>query len=488
MNWRILYVLVLIPILIFCIFLYSYYIERHHIVIERITIPSKKISSEIKIVQISDIHLAALSDYEKKVVQMVNDQKPDIIAITGDFFRQSELFENPEAEKFQKILNDLAEIVATMKSKYGIFICRGNNDFSNDKENSDYFVEKMRAIGAHVLTNQVQKIKVADQEIYILGTDFSEFEKTDVVDFFVHDKGNKFFESGNSLKNSYSHYYTLQNWKNYTYFGKFRLSQPQKGGIGFTFYSQFLNGLDKYYRLRRTKNSDFYFSPHGTTVNDNSETIAIQLDPQKWYSFKIDVNSLINKTVMKAKIWESNTPEPATWMVKAYDDSPDRLQSGTVGLWSSKESDHCFDDLVVVSETGDTLAFENFENTPNGADPENWLDYNYSHHSFALFAEQVDDNKLSILLGHSPDIVIEAEKHNIDIVLSGHTHGGQINLPIIGPILVRIAIGRKYTQGLHYFNNTALYITRGIGTVLFPLRFLCPPEISVITISPKNKN
>jgi hypothetical protein len=90
-----------------------------------------------------------------------------------------------------------------------------------------------------------------------------------------------------------------------------------------------------------------------------------------------------------------------------------------------------------------------------------------------------------ILLSHSPDVMLWAESRQADLVLAGHTHGGQIRVPFIGPIITKTRLGRQYASGLFTFGNTQLFVTRGVGTTYVPLRFLAPPEIVLITLHTK---
>jgi len=86
-----------------------------------------------------------------------------------------------------------------------------------------------------------------------------------------------------------------------------------------------------------------------------------------------------------------------------------------------------------------------------------------------------------ILLAHSPDIVTKVKLVNIDLVLSGHTHGGQIRLPMIGAVYTNRSCNSvfKFISGLYQYQNTKLYVNRGIGVSFFPVRFLCRPEITL---------
>jgi predicted MPP superfamily phosphohydrolase len=66
-------------------------------------------------------------------------------------------------------------------------------------------------------------------------------------------------------------------------------------------------------------------------------------------------------------------------------------------------------------------------------------------------------------------------------MLSGHTHGGQIRLPLAGPLALP-GLGRKYFEGWFRFRDLQLYVNRGLGTVGVPFRFNCPPEITLLTL------
>jgi uncharacterized protein len=94
---------------------------------------------------------------------------------------------------------------------------------------------------------------------------------------------------------------------------------------------------------------------------------------------------------------------------------------------------------------------------------------------------RVPADEAVILLAHEPDYADEAAKFPIDLQLSGHSHGGQVRLPWIGP-LVLPPMGQKYVTGLFRFDRMQLYVNRGIGTVGVPFRFDCPPEITEITL------
>ena len=88
---------------------------------------------------------------------------------------------------------------------------------------------------------------------------------------------------------------------------------------------------------------------------------------------------------------------------------------------------------------------------------------------------------LRILLSHSPDQFRWAREHRFDLMLAGHTHGGQVRLPLIGAIYCPSWHGVKYARGAFYKPPTLLHVTHGIGSEM-PLRYNCPPEIAKLIL------
>jgi hypothetical protein len=84
------------------------------------------------------------------------------------------------------------------------------------------------------------------------------------------------------------------------------------------------------------------------------------------------------------------------------------------------------------------------------------------------------------LLYHSPDLAPLAAKFDIDLQLSGHTHGGQVRLPFIGALFTGSLYGKRFEMGRYQLGKLILFITRGLGlegAAAPRVRFLCPPEV-----------
>lgn len=120
-------------------------------------------------------------------------------------------------------------------------------------------------------------------------------------------------------------------------------------------------------------------------------------------------------------------------------------------------------------------------------DPTSAVDYTKDR------AEQIMDENLAsisredgftILLAHQPELIDIYTKHGVNLVLSGHVHGGQLRLPFVGALYAPSqGLFPKYDAGLFREGDTQMIISRGVGTSVIPLRFHNPPELVLITLA-----
>ncbi|MCY8643679.1 metallophosphoesterase [Bacillus haynesii] len=94
---------------------------------------------------------------------------------------------------------------------------------------------------------------------------------------------------------------------------------------------------------------------------------------------------------------------------------------------------------------------------------------------------KLSEKAFSILLVHEPDAALTAKQFPVNLQISGHTHGGQIQIPVFGP-LITPPYGEIYTEGMYETAGMKIYVNRGIGTTRLPLRFLSKPEITVFQL------
>ncbi|MBB5323864.1 hypothetical protein HNQ34_000956 [Anoxybacillus tepidamans] len=101
--------------------------------------------------------------------------------------------------------------------------------------------------------------------------------------------------------------------------------------------------------------------------------------------------------------------------------------------------------------------------------------------NFDDMLKKIPPSTYTILLLHEPDGAKEASRYGVHLQLSGHSHGGQIQLPFIGP-LITPPLAVQYYEGFYQIQDMTLYVNRGLGTTRMPFRFLTPPELTVFTL------
>lgn len=131
------------------------------------------------------------------------------------------------------------------------------------------------------------------------------------------------------------------------------------------------------------------------------------------------------------------------------------------------------DERVPLSQNGETLGLDLLG-----------LDCTHKPHvdapRLASLMTAGGSSRFTVLLYHSPDLAPHAEELGVDLMLSGHTHGGQVRLPWFGALYTSSLYGKRFEAGFYALGNSMLYVSRGIGMEgqgAPRVRFLCPPEI-----------
>ncbi len=108
-------------------------------------------------------------------------------------------------------------------------------------------------------------------------------------------------------------------------------------------------------------------------------------------------------------------------------------------------------------------------------------DWGWGKADWARALGGVDTSRPSVLLSHEPAVLDMPETRGVSLILSGHTHGGQIRLPIVGAT-ARLVEEFRYLRGLYEKDGTKLYVSRGTGMIGVPFRFGARPEVAVLRL------
>ncbi len=142
----------------------------------------------------------------------------------------------------------------------------------------------------------------------------------------------------------------IENLSSFEYSGRMMLTSPD-GGIGVTFLSHY-PFTDTYYRLGNDNHSSFHIESHPKETLQVFGTTDTGIVPSAnlWYRFRILVRETGVQTEILAKVWPENTSEPPQWQIDAYDDTSNRLVSGTFGVWSDGIGKKYWDDLIFIAD------------------------------------------------------------------------------------------------------------------------------------------
>ena len=94
----------------------------------------------------------------------------------------------------------------------------------------------------------------------------------------------------------------------------------------------------------------------------------------------------------------------------------------------------------------------------------------------------IPSGAFTVLLVHSPELYREAQERGVNLYVCGHTHAGQLCLPLLGPLLMNAQCPRAFCAGSWQYKTMAGYTSAGAGSSMAPVRFCCPPEITVIEL------
>lgn len=137
---------------------------------------------------------------------------------------------------------------------------------------------------------------------------------------------------------------------------------------------------------------------------------------------------------------------------------------------------------ALIERDGSTLQFAGIDDLNRGKpDVQQALLYPTPNNSFLASPEKPFSPFLSILLAHNPDIVLPPHGDAVsqaDLIVCGHTHGGQVCFPFCGPLMTRTK-QRRHISGFGYHGETIVYVNRGVGYGTIRLRVRCRPEVTL---------
>lgn len=453
----------------------------------------------LRVVHLSDLHIARESEIERRLIRRVAAEEPDLILLSGDLVadthRVSTLAERSAAA---------AAVISQLRGLAPIYAVQGHSEYPGAA------VATLGGSGLTWLSNRGVLLG-RERPVLLLGLNqqvgrdrFEEGDEPPFVPVTVAGEA-AVGRTWSGLRNGYLHFDPEPErlpgragrvdtggplaWTNYTAECELRLGSSD-AEAGLVVLSRFVLGEDLMLQIRRPNPegwgpTTYSMVPHGTALSSGTVDTGVAPTVGIWYHLKARVDVEPHQTRVRIRAWASGETEPADWQSDAIDVTPNRPTQGTVALWA-RTGTAAFRHLKVTAHDGAVWLDAPMT---DGRLPPGFRDgLRGTRLEMALArSPEAPEGTPRIVLSHTPEPTLEAAYLGLEAVLAGHTHGGQVRLPGRA-IITRSQLGVFYDHGVFDFAApnargwTRLYINSGVGTSLLPVRFLCPPRYAVVEV------
>lgn len=459
----------------------------------------------LRIVHLSDLHIGGDRPLLHRLLQEAADAKPDLIVITGDFVQDT-----PSKGAMAGRLTAVSAFLSTLRRTAPIVGVQGHSEHQGDVINA------LDRSGVELLSNEGRRIDHGGS-VLLLGLNQQVGEDVGGLRWqspfqVVRWNGQTVWGAVRErpFRNFYSHWdpapLSLTDtsgpfvWSGYEVVCD-TLIDDLNAGTGIVVHSRFVLGEDRMYSLTygsgRGMLGTFSLWARGTEVEGGAKLDThVTPRPGHWYRMRLrvevtpeSVGGVGGGGVVRllAKVWPVDGPEPQEWQARGEDRSTHRVQAGTAGLWTWGGGTVGYRNFKVMGLDGSLLV----DAPMTGAQrPEGFREGTRGTRLALALARSpwAPPGTPTVVLSHTPAVALEAAQRGLEVVLAGHTHGGQIRLPLLGALTTRDALGPYYDEGRFQFPSpslrglTTLYINAGVGTSVLPIRFFCPPRFAVIEL------
>ena len=472
----------LLSIVFIILALYALLVESNLVSINVVNILDDdlaRIFHKMKVVHISDLHITSIGNREKRLIDMLNQMEADWLFITGDF-----LTNGRDEESCLEVLRQIK------KPSHGVWVVLGNADRSKSDESNlgmMRFARRLKELGIKVLRNTSESLAVGDNgdRIFIVGVEGSYLSRSK-LSWLLNE-----IPSCSPII-MLSHYPDILEKRADALVINLE-DEEGKGVRGWGWqdnaFFEHDSGLvcfekDGQHRLRVQRREDgvaiericLFPVTHQTT--NPAFPFADQLDSIDGLQAPPDLEDSAVITIQAKDIPDSNI----------------------FGSWQK-----VWDSTAEVNPVLKDISDSDFKNEFPLLEPDNYFEATFYAKAgvyYHVLAKMKADNDLiandSVYLQFNDSIGPDKEPifrigelgtrrglSKINLILAGHSHGGQIRLPLLGAPIIIPKHKITHDMGLFYLDGTQMYVNRGIGTVMLPMRFLCSPEITLFQFSDK---
>jgi predicted MPP superfamily phosphohydrolase len=442
----------------------------------RLKIPKfRGAETNLKFIHLTDLHISKFGYREKTLVSLVNREQPDIILITGDL-----------VVGFNNDFSACIQTLKKLKAKYGLFTVFGNAEHTfYPLEHQNNFIKSLKNLNVTLLNNQHVKLKLNGKTLYLVGVDdpfyhFDNFEEAikgvpfEVPTILLAHSPDILFPRTdalaiNLLDSPYKiNHFKKWGWEDSTYFS------PDDG--------------------------DVYFKRDGIhTIRVQSRQDGVSLDTILLNPYK-DIDDRLEARDFKQINHLLTTKDVLTNYPDLIIISASQVDSNNIyGKWKKE-----YDTSAIFNFRLDDLPPQKKWHFQPLIDPKDYFEVNFFSHKnikyhvwvrMKAYKGNIQNDSVYLQFSGSADkdgrkkyrigkpAYSKDRMNDVDLILTGHTHGGQIRIPCWGPIVTMTSIGKNYSSGLHRFGKSVLYVSRGVGTSVLPIRLFCPPEITVFNLT-----
>lgn len=226
--------------------------------------------------------------------------------------------------------------------------------------------------------------------------------------------------------------------------------------------------------------SDFHYDPHFSVVPIRE---AVRMCNDLFPDLVVLTGDFVSVPVFGSHKIEPATADPAELCAHLLAGLRSRF-----GSWAILGNHDVFSDATVVTDSLSSAGIQVLRNQAAPVEKDGARLWLAGVNDVLAAAADVDQalqglspDEPVILLAHEPDFADHVAKYPVDLQLSGHSHGGQVRLPLLGPLYLP-ELARKYPTGLRRIGPLTLYTNQGLGTLRIPVRLNCPPEVTHITL------
>jgi len=437
------------------------------VVREEVDLPGE--GARLRLVQISDVDFGGVGARERQAASLIAAAAPDLVAVTGDLLE----FRDGRGERY---LDAAIRFLEGLPARYGIFWVVGESE----RHHVGILREALEGSRVRLLYNEEIDLALDGRAISLFGAG----PTTARFEAIVRDGAPWLrVRSAGLFSPLVDAEPGADDWHDYDVTGQLRF-EDEFDYVGILAYASTSDPTQAYALVRHQDRHRFHLrrlGPAGAALVGDVLN-GPDFVPGTALAYRLRVESLPAANRVRARVWKAADQEPATWALEGLDPAADRPRGGAAGICAKGGGDERWFSAWSVARVADGVRMGGPDLTGFDARAPRWR----CERPLRDWADpSAVARPLRVLLAHNPDIVLDLAAQGaggIDLVVTGHTQGGQIRLPFLGALYTGTEIGTHYAAGLFEYGGFPLYVNRGLGTSFIPLRLLCPPEVTVLTL------